>query len=98
MSLPTVTGKNYFDPEIQMAYMGASQFKSFQRCEAAALAELEGRYCTPKTTALLVGSYVDAHFEGALDAFKARNPEIFKRDGSLRAEYKIGRASCRERV
>ena len=43
MSLPTVTGKNYFDPEIQMAYMGASQFKSFQRCEAAALAELEGR-------------------------------------------------------
>lgn len=87
MSLPTVTGKNYFDPEIQMAYMGASQFKSFQRCEAAALAELEGRYCTPKTTALLVGSYVDAHFEGALDAFKARNPEIFKRDGSLRAEY-----------
>ena len=42
MSLPIVTAENYFSPEIQMAYMGASQFKAFDRCEAAALAELLG--------------------------------------------------------
>lgn len=87
MQLPTVTNENYFMPEIQMAYMGSSQFKAFRKCEAAALAELEGRYARPKTSALLVGAYVDAYFEGALDDFKARNPELFKRDGALKAEY-----------
>ena len=35
----------------------------------------------------MVGSYVDAHFEGTLDLFKAQNPELFKRDGSLKSEY-----------
>lgn len=74
-------------PEIQMAYMGSSQFKAFRRCEAAALAELEGRYATPKTSAILVGAYVDAYFEGTLEAFEAQNPELFKRDGALKAEY-----------
>lgn len=87
MHLPTVTNENYFMPEIQMAYMGSSQFKAFRRCEAAALAELEGRYATPKTSAILVGAYVDAYFEGTLAAFKAQNPELFKRDGALKAEY-----------
>lgn len=87
MSLPVVTNENYFSPEVQMAYMGASQFKAFQKCEAAALAELEGRYVRPKSTAMLVGSYVDAHFEGTLDRFKEENPEVFKRDGSLKADY-----------
>lgn len=67
--------------------MSASQFKSFQRCEAAALAELEGRYVRPKTTAMLVGSYVDAHFSGEMEQFRAQNPELFKRDGSFKAEF-----------
>lgn len=87
MSLPVVTNENYFSLEVQMAYMGASQFKAFQKCEAAALAELEGRYIRPKTTALLVGSYVDAYFEGTLDRFRDENQEIFKKDGSLKADY-----------
>lgn len=87
MSLPIVTNENYFSQEVQMAYMGVSQFKAFQKCEAAALAELEGRYVRPRTTALLVGSYVDAYFEGTLGKFQEENPEIFKRDGSLKADY-----------
>ena len=41
-----------------------------------------------RTTALLVGSYVDAHFEGTLDLFKARNPEIFTKKGDLKSEYR----------
>ena len=52
--------ENYFSPENQLAYMGASQFKSFLACPAAALAEIRGEYRKEETTALLVGSYVDA--------------------------------------
>ena len=40
-----------------------------------------------KSTALLVGSYVDAHFEGTLNIFRAKNPEIFKKNGELKSDY-----------
>lgn len=86
-NLPTVTAANYFDPEIEMAYMGSTQIKNFMRCEAAELARLKGEYQTPRTSAMLVGSYVDAHFEGTLDIFRAQHPELFKRDGTLKAEF-----------
>ena len=41
------------------------------------MAKLRGEYQEEKTTALLVGSYVDSYFEGTLDKFKLENPEIF---------------------
>ena len=40
MVLPVVTPENYYSPEMNMAYMGSTQFKAFEKCEAAALAEL----------------------------------------------------------
>ena len=83
-----LTNENYFDRANQMRYMGVSQFKAFEKCEAAALAEVAGDYERERTTALLVGSYVDAHFEGTLDIFKAKNPEVFTKKGELRSEYK----------
>lgn len=83
-----LTNENYFDLEMQKKYFGVSQFKSFEKCEAAALAEVTGNYERERTTALLVGSYVDAHFEGTLDIFKAKNPEVFTKKGELRSEYK----------
>ena len=82
-----LTDDNYYGSEANWRYMSVSQYKSFQRCEAAAMAQLKGEWEQPKTTALLVGSYVDAWFEGTLEAFKEKNPEIFKRDGSLKADY-----------
>ena len=82
-----LTAENYFSKEAQTEYMGSSQFKAFDKCEAAALAELNGEYVPEKTSALLVGSYVDAYFSGELDRFKGQNPEIFKRDGNLKSEY-----------
>lgn len=82
-----LNNENYFSAEMQMKYMGTSQFKAFCKCEAAALAEIRGEYVRPKSIALLVGSYVDAHFEGTLDLFKAQNPELFKKDGSLKSDY-----------
>ena len=38
MDLPVVTPENYYSPEMNMAYMGSTQFKAFEKCEAAALA------------------------------------------------------------
>jgi hypothetical protein len=83
-----LTTENYFSLENNMKYMGTNQFKSFEKCQAGALAEIKGEYEREKTTALLVGSYVDAHFENSLDLFKAKNPEIFTAKGTLKSEYK----------
>ena len=82
-----LTAENYHSREANMAYMSVSQFKAFDRCEAAALAALRGEYIPPSTTALLVGGYVDAWFSGELPMFQAQHPEIFKRDGTLKSEY-----------
>ena len=82
-----LTADNYFSAEANQQYMSVSQFKSFLKCPAAALAELHGDYQREQTTALLVGSYVDAWFSGEMEQFKAEHPEIFKRDGTLKAEY-----------
>lgn len=89
-----LTAENYFSKEADMEYLSVSQYKKFcgclgrTGCEAKALAELKGEWEDEKSTALLVGSYVDAHFEGTLDLFKAQNPEIFTQKGTLKAEYK----------
>lgn len=83
-----LTNENYFSTEANMEYMSVSQFKAFERCEAEAMAEITGVWKRPKTTALLMGSYVDAYFEGTLDSFKENNPEVFTQCGALRAEYR----------
>lgn len=83
-----LTKANYYSPKANKEYMSVSQFKAFETCEAAALAEIRGEYVRPKTTSLLVGSYVDSYFEGSLDTFTEENPEVFKRDGTLKAEYR----------
>jgi hypothetical protein len=87
-----LTDDNYYSPEANWEYMSASQWKSFRRCEAAAMAELRGELARKESTALLVGSYVDAYFSGELEQFKAQHPELFKRDGSLKAEFQNAQA------
>lgn len=82
-----LTEKNYYSLEASREYMSVSQYKQFCKCEAAAMAEIRGEYKRPMTTALLVGSYVDAWFEGTLEKFKAEHPEIYKRDGTLKADF-----------
>lgn len=91
----TLTNDNYFSQQADMDYMSVSQFKALigtqahSACEATALKHINHEIEEQKTTALLVGSYVDAYFEGTLDAFKAENPEIFKTTGDkgLKADY-----------
>ena len=82
-----LTSKNYFSPRANRLYFSASQIKAFKRCEASALAEINGKYTRPASQALMVGSYVDAALTGDIEAWKAEHPEILKRDGSLKAEF-----------
>lgn len=79
--------KDYFGQAASERSVSCSHFKPFQKCEAAALAEIRGELVRPKSTALLVGSYVDSFFEGTFAEFKEENPEIFERDGSLKSEH-----------
>lgn len=86
-----LTDDNYFSNEADRQYMSVSQFKSFlpqyNGCEAKAMAKLNGTYQQPDNTALLVGSYFHAHFEGTLDKFKAEHPDIFTGKGTLKSQY-----------
>lgn len=90
-----LTDKNYYSEEANFDYMSVSQFKDFvgtygrRGCEFTAMEKLRGEYKEPETTALLVGSYVDAYFEGTLDKFKAEHPDCFKKTGDkcLKSEY-----------
>lgn len=86
-----LTADNYYSTEANMAYWSASLVKSFLSCEAKAYAELTGNWEEEPSTALLVGSYVDAYFEGekAFERFILDHPEILSsRTGELKADYK----------
>ena len=85
---------NYYSEEANRQYMSVSQFKDFNGtygrigCEFAAMEKLAGRWNPEPSTALLVGSYVDAYVEGTLDDFKSRNTDILTAKGELKAPYK----------
>lgn len=83
----TLTESNYYSTESNKKYMSVSQYKQFLNCEAAAMAQIRGEWEQPKSTALLVGSYVDSWFEGTLGNFIKENPQLFKKDGSLKADF-----------
>ena len=89
-----LTADNYYSPEANWAYMSASQFKSFRKCEAAAMAELRGEWNRPSSTALLVGSYVDAYFSGELEQFTAEHPEIYTKQKTLKADFQKAHDIC----
>lgn len=89
----SLSEETYYSPEANREYMSVSQYKDFAgtygkaACEAASLARLWGKWAEEPSTAMLVGSYVDHYFEGTLDGFRAEHPEIFRKDGGLKAEY-----------
>lgn len=83
-----VRESNYFSKEASREYFSVSQFKEFMKCEAMALATINGEYKRPMTRALLVGSFVDAYFEGSLQQFQKDNPEIFTLKNELRSEFR----------
>lgn len=80
---------NYHSAQANKAYFSASQIKGFLDCPARTMAEMNGEYVRADSTALMVGSYVDAYFDGPeeFEQFKAAHPGIFKRDGTLKSDY-----------
>lgn len=74
-----LTQENYFGHEANKEYMSKSQFRSWQTCEAATLAELNGEFERETTLALLVGSYIDAAMDSPeeLQKFESEHPEMF---------------------
>ena len=89
-----LTSENYFSQEANQVYLSVSQYKDFagtygrRGCEAMALAKVRGEWKEEETIPMLVGSFVDAHFEGTLDVFKAQHPSIFTKTGDLRSDYR----------
>lgn len=88
-----LTAENYYSMEANLEYMSVSQYKDFagtygkMPCEFCAMEKLRGNWEETKTTALLIGSYVDSYFEGSLESFKKENSEIFRHDGQLKSNY-----------
>lgn len=89
-----LTSENYYSQEANQEYMSVSGYKDFagtygkMPCEFHAMEKLNGNWEDKKTTALLVGSYVDSYFEGSLEQFKKDNKEIFTQKGDLKSDYK----------
>ena len=88
-----LTSENYYSQEANKEYLSVSQYKQFvgtygrRGCEFTALEELNGRWQQKKNSGMMIGSYVDSYVEGTLDKFKQENPEIFKKDGTLKADF-----------
>ncbi len=74
-------------------YMSVSRYKQMLECHN------QTQFDTHKSTAMLVGSYVDSYIEGTLDKFKEENPEIFSSRGAtkgqLKSEFKIAEDVCK---
>ena len=89
-----LTNENYYSNEANWKYMSVHQYLDFvghmgvKGCEKRAMAMLNGEYEKEKSTAMLVGSYVDSYFEGTLDQFKKDNPDVFTQKGELKSSFK----------
>lgn len=88
-----LTNKNYYSKEANLEYLSVSQYKDFIGsmgfcgCEQKALAKLKGEYQEEPSNAMLLGSYLDSAYEGTLDSFKDKHPEMFLKTGGLKADF-----------
>lgn len=84
-----LTNDNYFSREANRDFWSVSQFKSFNKCEACGLAEVQGEWRRELTDSLLIGSYVDAYFSNEIEEFKYRYEDMMfsQRSGRLLAKF-----------
>ena len=82
-----LNSKNYYTKAANEAYFSVSQFKAFQKCEASAMAELQGEFTPERGRALLIGSYFDEMLTGTKASqakFVAENyAELFQKSSKL---------------
>ena len=98
MVLQELNEQNYFSRRAEADFFSASQIKAFRKCEAAAMADLQGLRVREVSQAMMIGQDVDAALTGDLDEWCGCHPEIKKRDGTLKAEFlqaseMVGRAN-----
>ena len=60
-----LTKDNYYSVEADREYMSCSQYQDFIKCEAAAMAQLDGKYEPSPSEALTVGNYFHTALESA---------------------------------
>ncbi|MBP5422147.1 MAG: PD-(D/E)XK nuclease-like domain-containing protein [Paludibacteraceae bacterium] len=95
-----LTEQNYYTTEMDLKYCSASQWKDFcgcpaiPGCEARTMAKLNGEYEPEVTTALLVGSILDALWENDDPEYIAeRFPDCISSRGTtkgrLKTEYNV---------
>lgn len=86
-----LTPKNYYDND---EYMSVSVYKKLNKCEVDGLLPF-----LESSTAMLIGSYVDAFIEGTLQEFIEAHPEIMsskgKTKGTLKSEFLQAEEICR---
>lgn len=104
MAKRKITAKNYYDSKSAMAYCGYSQFKLFcgaggsVGCEAQAMATLRGEWTPEPTKSMLIGSYVDAWFEGTVEEFEEQHKDdVFNKNGTYKADF-VQAQACIERA
>lgn len=84
-----LNNSNYYSLKASQAFWSVSQFKDYNRCEALGYAKTQGFWEQELTDALLVGSYVDAHFSKDMNTFVDQyGPMMFKRNGELLAKFR----------
>ena len=59
-----LTAKNYYSRAVNRSFMSVSQYKDFCKCEAMAMAIINGTYEKPKSRALFLGSLFDELLTG----------------------------------
>lgn len=81
---------NYYTKAANESYFSVSQFKAFQKCEAAAMAELRGEFVPEYGRALLLGSLVDEMLTGTEESqskfIEENHNELFKKNGDPYAD------------
>lgn len=98
-----LTEENYYSQPMNMAYCSASQYKNFigcpaiPGCEARAMAELFGDWTPDTSKALLMGSILDALWEGVRgEELAARFPDCVSSRGATKGELKAEYKQCLE--
>lgn len=100
----TLNEENYHSKEANLTWLDCSTYKNVvgtpgrKGCESRALAIAKGEYVTPKTEALLVGSYVDAYFDNSLAQFCADNIEYIFSKTSIKKFEKTANPDDLERL